>query len=85
MFLTSSREYSVEAPSYVLMALNPIDLARLLLLIRFDFAALLGYTGSLLQRMTGSAGGTAAMLSGLVIWSSLPVLAAASIFRRKDL
>lgn len=39
----------------VLSALNPIDLGRILVLLKMDVAALLGYTGAVFRQFLGIA------------------------------
>ena len=48
-------DYPLERPMLALMIANPIDLARLVLLLHFDVAALLGYTGAVFERFVGGA------------------------------
>jgi hypothetical protein len=47
----------------ILSALNPIDLGRILFLMKFDIAALMGYTGAVFQRFFGSGLGGDNLLS----------------------
>ncbi|MBL7950343.1 MAG: ABC transporter permease subunit [Flavobacteriales bacterium] len=68
-----------------LAALNPIDLARMMVMFRIDLAALLGYTGAVYQDFFGSPGGTLAALSALLAWTLLPLWRAVRGFQRKDL
>jgi len=65
------------------MFFNPIDLARVLLLMQFDAAALMGYTGAVFQRFFGGFGMLAAVLA-MGTWIALPAIAGARAFRRKD-
>lgn len=53
--------------------LNPIDLSRIMILLKLDISALLGYTGALFQRFFGTNLGLIASWSMLVIWTFLPV------------
>lgn len=78
-------EFPLEGISVALVALNPIDLARVLVLLQMDVSALMGYTGAMLRELLGS--GRGMVFAGLVLalWVALPVAAAAWIFRRKDL
>ncbi len=64
--------------------LNPVDLGRVLLLLRFDLSALSGYTGAVFARFF--AGGTGLLLSvaGLALWAALPLAWGARRFARKD-
>ncbi len=78
-------DYPVERPVLLLMLANPVDLARVLLLMQFDASALMGYTGAVLQRtLTGSAGMTMAS-AALAAWVLFPGFWAWRMFRRKDL
>ena len=63
---------------------NPIDLARVLLLLRLDVAALMGYTGAAFERFFAGAAGTAVAFGALAFWIATPALAAARRFSRKD-
>ena len=77
-------EYPIERPMLAAMAVNPIDLARLVLLTRFDVAALLGYTGALFQRVFSGSAGPLVAGGAVLLWVSLPLLAGARLFQRKD-
>lgn len=74
----------IELPMLVMLALNPFDLARVLLLLGSDAAALLGYTGAVLQRSLGTGGGRAMLVSLLTLWLVVPCVIAARSFARKD-
>lgn len=63
---------------------NPIDLARVLLLLRLDVAALMGYTGAAFERFFAGAAGVAVAFGALAFWIVVPTLAAARRFGRKD-
>lgn len=83
MFSFSDRP--IEPVIVPLAALNPIDLSRILIMLKIDLAALLGYTGAVYQRFFGSMGGMLVSLAALVAWTLLPAWAAARSFARKDL
>lgn len=68
-----------------LAALNPIDLSRMLIMLKIDLAALLGYTGAVYEKFFGSTGGMLASLSALALWALLPTWAAVRAFAKKDL
>jgi Cu-processing system permease protein len=74
----------LERPLLALMVANPVDLARVYLLLHFDSAALLGYTGAVLQRFFGSGGGALIAGSTLLLWIAAPVALGLRAFRRKD-
>jgi Cu-processing system permease protein len=77
-------EYPIERPLLALTFANPIDLARVALLLRLDVSALMGYTGAVFERFFGSTMGLAAVWMALAAWVVLPVAAGARAFRRKD-
>ncbi len=74
----------IEGPLLVMLALNPLDVARVLLLLGSDAAALLGYTGAVVQRTLGSDLGRVALATVLLFWVAVPPLVAGRTFARKD-
>lgn len=74
----------IELPLMVMLALNPLDLVRVLLLLGTDAAALLGYTGAVVERTLGTVPGRAALSTLLLAWLVVPVLLARRTFRLKD-
>lgn len=81
---TTMWRYPLERPLLVMTMLNPIDLGRVLLLLQFDIAALMGYTGAVFDRFFGSGLGKAMALTALFAWSAIPFLAGLRLFRAKD-
>ena len=78
-------DYPIERPLLALMFANPVDLARVLLLLRLDASALMGYTGAVFERFFGGARGAslaAAMLCSLD--RRARSRSARAQFRRKD-
>jgi Cu-processing system permease protein len=75
---------SVEGVFLGMLALNPLDLARVLLLLGTDAAALLGYTGAVLQHVLGTNPGRAALIATLGLWLVVPLGVAARAFQRKN-
>lgn len=76
-------DYPIERPLLGLMLINPVDLGRVLLLLRLDAMALLGYTGAVLERFFGIEG-VAIAATSLLVWVGAPALVGARVFRRKD-
>ncbi|HLT46136.1 MAG TPA: ABC transporter permease subunit [Rubricoccaceae bacterium] len=76
--------YPLERPMIALAMLNPISLARVLLLLDLDVAALLGYTGAAFERFFGTAWGTGLTLGALLGWVAAPLALALRRFHRKD-
>lgn len=77
-------DYPIERSLLALTFANPIDLARVLILLRLDVAALMGYTGAVFQRFFGGAAGSALAVAALLLWIATPVTLGARRFRRKD-
>ncbi len=76
--------YPLETPMLLLTALNPISLARVLLLLSVDVAALLGYTGAAFEKFFGNGIGSVLALSALLLWALIPLFLAYRRFVRKD-
>jgi len=78
-------DYPMEKVMITLTALNPIDLGRILMLLRLDISALMGYTGAVFQKFLGTSLGTITSLSLLILWSLIPLYFGNRYFRKKDL
>lgn len=77
-------DWPIEKPILALMATNPVDLARVLVLTQVDVSALMGYTGALFQHTFGTAAGVTIAVAGLTIWCAVPLTLAARRFRLRD-
>jgi len=77
-------DWPLERPLLGLTLLNPVDLGRVLLLLQFDTAALMGYTGAVFERFFGSAQGVTVSLAALAAWIVVPLIVGEHRFRRKD-
>jgi Cu-processing system permease protein len=77
-------DYPIERPLLALSFANPIDLGRMIMLLRLDVAALMGYTGAVFQRFFSGASGVALASTALAAWMVVPLGLSARLFRRKD-
>jgi Cu-processing system permease protein len=77
-------DYPIERPLLALTFANPVDLARVLLLLKLDVAALMGYTGAVFQRVFSGPLGPSLAAGMLGLWIAVPVAVGARQFRRKD-
>lgn len=77
-------DYPIEKPVLILTMLNPVDLARIVVMLLFDQSALMGYTGALYRTFFGTSMGmiTASLL--LVLWIIIPGIIARTKFVKKD-
>ena len=66
------------------MLANPIDIARVSLLLRFDGAAMMGYTGAVFLEFFGKGYGMALTAAALSLWVLLPLVLGLRAFERKD-
>lgn len=77
--LIAFKEYPLEKASLAATLFNPIDLSRILILLRLDISALMGYTGAVFKSFFGTAWGLSIAVSCLSLWVVVPVL---NIFRK---
>ncbi len=77
-------DYPLEQPLIIVSLLNPIDLARIMLLLRVDIAALMGYTGAVFERFFGSYWGIVLTSSSLIVWITWPFIVGLRLFTRRD-
>lgn len=77
-------EYPLEKLVLILGTFNPIDIARIIVLLKMDISALMGVTGALFQQIFGNSNGMFIAVCILLLWVLLPVLLALMIFKRKD-
>lgn len=77
-------DYPLERPMLGLTLANPIDLARIVVILHFDVSALMGYTGAVFQSFFGSVVGIALATAALALWIAVPLTLSARRFQRKD-
>lgn len=78
------REYPLERALIALAMLNPVDLGRIVILLRMDISALMGYTGAVFRDFFGSSTGVVTSVAMLVLWLVVPLAGGLRRFRRKD-
>jgi Cu-processing system permease protein len=78
-------DYPLEKATLGMIALNPIDLARVVVLLQMDVSALMGYTGAMMKDMLGTALGVSFGVGVLALWVIIPLSLSLLIFRKKDL
>jgi Cu-processing system permease protein len=76
--------YPLERAMLALTLANPIDLARVTLLLQLDVSALMGYTGAVFQQFLGGSLGTLVAAGALLLWIGAPVTLGVRAFGRKD-
>lgn len=78
-------DYPLETPLLVASMANPIDLARVTLLVKTDWAALMGYTGAVFNRFFGTGIGVSVAVVSLLLWTLGPLALGMRRFRFKDM
>jgi Cu-processing system permease protein len=78
-------DYPVEKPMVFVSALNPIDLARIMILLHLDVSAMMGYTGAIFRDFFGSTAGIGMAALILLAWVIWPYMLSVRIFRKSDL
>jgi Cu-processing system permease protein len=84
LMVTLLQEYPIEQPLIGAMLVNPVDLARVLLLLQLDMGALAGYTGAVFERFFGTAQGSVWSGAALAAWAIVPFLVAMRRFAARD-
>ncbi|NGP88766.1 ABC transporter permease subunit [Fodinibius halophilus] len=77
-------DYPIEEPMLAMTMLNPIDLARITVLLEFDISALMGYTGAVFNRFFGSVIGIGVATACLGLWLGIPLWSGKRLFNKKD-
>lgn len=78
-------EYPMETPMLVLSMLNPLDLGRILILLKLDISVLMGATSTLFKDFFGMGWGIGIAALTLVLWTAIPFWISLRKFVRKDL
>lgn len=77
-------DYPLDKFSLLATMLNPIDLSRILILLKLDISALLGYTGAVFRKFFGTNWGLVLSIVVLCCWVILPVLRMNFKLKKKD-
>ena len=84
-FMFQYADYPIEKLMVILTAINPIDLARVQVLLQVDVSALMGYTGAIFKKMFGNAFGYTLALVLMAVWVIVPFFISIRLFNKKDL
>lgn len=78
-------DYPLEKIMVGAVAFNPIDLSRILILLKMDVSALMGYTGAIFKDFFGAQTGLIISFAVLVTWIIIPAWLSLRKFNHKDL
>src|SRR5699024_822793 len=66
-------DYPIEKALVGLSILNPIDLARIIILIKMDISAMMGATSAVFKSFFGSSLGMIGSISVMILWAFIPL------------
>ncbi len=78
-------EYPIENAMVAITALNPIDLARIQILLELEVSAMMGYTGAVFKKVLGTSTGLIISFALLCLWFVVPFWISLKKFIKKDL
>lgn len=78
-------DYPLEGPLLIITSFNPVDLGRIMIMLKLDISALMGYTGALYKSILGTQTGIFASVFLMLVWLISPLIIALRIFKRKNL
>ena len=78
-------DYPIEKAMVGVSMLNPIDLGRILILLKMDVSALMGYTGAVFNHFFGTLIGMGLSFLVLLFWLMIPLWLSIKNFNHKDL
>ncbi len=78
------QEYPIDKLALGLTMLNPVDLARILMMLQLDISALMGYTGAVFNKFFGTQMGILVSLGVSLVWVVIPVGLILRFGQRKD-
>jgi Cu-processing system permease protein len=78
-------DYPLEKVAIGFTALNPIDLTRILVLLKMDISAMMGYTGAVFKEFFEGVTGYIFIAAVMLFWIATPIVSAIKIFNNKDL
>ena len=78
-------DYPIEKIVVGLSALSPVDMCRILVLLRLDLSAMLGMTGAIFKNNFGTGWGLLLSFGMLAVWVVVPFFISLKKFVKKDL
>lgn len=85
LLLFQFQDYPLEKAMVGVSALNPVDTARVIILLKLDISAMMGYTGAVFRDFFGTTAGIAMAFLILALWFAVPAWWSLRKFATKDL
>ena len=84
LMLLGLKDYPLDKFTISMVILNPIDLARILILMKLDMSAMMGYTVAVMSKFLGRGTGMIVVSFSLLIWIIAPLWRLYVIGEKKD-
>jgi Cu-processing system permease protein len=84
LLLVFFNEYPTDKLALGLVMLNPVDQARILMMLKLDISAIMGYTGAIFQKFFGTSWGMIFSIIMSSLWVVFPVWGMIRYANRKD-
>jgi len=84
LLLLGLKDYPLDKMTISMIMMNPIDLARILILMKLDMSAMMGYTGAVLSKFLGRGIGMLFVSASLLLWTIIPLWRLNRIGAKKD-
>ena len=78
------KDYPLDKFTIGVVVMNPIDLARILMIMKLDASAMMGYTGAVLTKFLGKGWGSVLITLSLLTWIIVPLFYLRRLENRKD-
>ncbi|HEX5668228.1 MAG TPA: ABC transporter permease [Chitinophagaceae bacterium] len=78
-------DYPVEKGLVAVSMLNPVDLSRIMILLKLDISALMGVTSAVFKSFFGQSWGMILSISVMLLWVILPLFLSVKKFKTKNL
>jgi len=77
-------DYPLDNFSLIAIMFNPIDISRVLILLKLDISEMMGYSGAVFSKFFGTIWGMSVSFLMLVVWSVLPSIFINKTAKSKD-
>lgn len=85
LFMYQLSEYPIEKTVLVFTFFNPVDIARIFIIMKTEASAMLGLSGAVFQKFFGSTTGNITAVISLLVWTTIPFYFTKRKFLRKDM
>jgi Cu-processing system permease protein len=84
LLLLAYSEYPIDKFAIGASIFNPISLSRILIMLKLDISALMGFTGAVFKKFFGTYAGMGISFFALIFWIFIPILGIFYSSRKKD-